>query len=280
MPELPEVETVRRTLEPRITGKTIDSFRLHWHRTLEHPSLDDFRDAVIGQPVSSVSRRAKLIVVHLQSGGAITIHLRMTGELLYRDDSTDLDPARDAYLRAVIGFTDGSELLFYDTRKFGKIAYRAEDQLLQLGLRYGIEPLESDFTPAKLAELLHTRRRQIKPLLLDQSIIAGLGNIYVDESLFRARIHPLQPSFGIDAERIVALHTAIVDVLTTAIELQGTTFRDYRSGLGERGENQTRLRVYGLKPGSPCPECGTPLERLVVGQRGSIFCPNCQRLNE
>ena len=203
----------------------------------------------------------------------------MTGELLYRSDSgSSRDSSRDPYLRAMFEFIDRSDLLFYDTRKFGKIAYRTPEELVMFGSRYGVEPLEPEFTVDRLTDLLRTRRRQIKPLLLDQGIIAGLGNIYVDESLFRARIHPLQPSYDIETERISALHSAIVEVLSTAVALQGTTFRDYRSGLGETGTNQSRLRVYGLKPGSPCPACGTPVERLVVGQRGSIFCPNCQQL--
>ncbi|HYI16396.1 MAG TPA: DNA-formamidopyrimidine glycosylase [Thermomicrobiales bacterium] len=279
MPELPEVETVRRTLDPLLRGRTIAGFTLNWHRTLEHPTLEAFEYSVVGGLVSDVSRRGKLILIRLLTGGAITVHLRMTGELLFRPDArTVRNSTRDAYLRAELSFTDGSELLFYDTRKFGKIAYRSPDELLGLEARLGVEPLEPDFTADILAALLLARRRQIKPLLLDQAVIAGLGNIYVDESLFRSRIHPLQLSSELGAISIDALHTAIVDVLSTAVALHGTTLRDYRSGLGEPGENQSRLRIYGLKPGTPCPDCGSPLERLVIGQRGSIFCPNCQLL--
>jgi len=279
MPELPEVETVRRTLDPLLRGRTIAGFTLNWHRTLEHPTLEAFEYSVVGGQVSGVSRRGKLILIRLSTGGAITVHLRMTGELLFRPDARTIrNSTREAYLRAEFSFTDGSELLFYDTRKFGKIAYRSPDELLGLEARLGVEPLEPDFTADILAALLLARRRQIKPLLLDQAVIAGLGNIYVDESLFRSRIHPLQLSSELGAISIDALHTAIVDVLSTAVALHGTTLRDYRSGLGEPGENQSRLRIYGLKPGTPCPDCGSPLERLVIGQRGSIFCPNCQLL--
>jgi formamidopyrimidine-DNA glycosylase len=279
MPELPEVETVKRTLDPLLRGRTIADFTLHWHRTLEQLTLDLFTASVIGTTITDITRRGKLIVMHIDSGGAITIHLRMTGELLFRPDAnSERNAVRETYVRAAFAFTDGGELLFYDTRKFGKIGYRTPEELIALDARLGAEPLETDFTAERLAAILLARRRQIKPLLLDQAIIAGLGNIYVDESLFRSRIHPLQLSSDIDNDRIVALHAAIVDVLSTAVALHGTTLRDYRSGLGEPGENQTRLRVYGLKPGSPCPDCGSPLERLVIGQRGSIFCPNCQPL--
>ncbi len=277
MPELPEVETVRRTLDPLLRGRTVAGFTLGWHRTLEHPSLEGFNQAVIDGTVKEVSRRGKLIVIRLSGGGGITVHLRMTGELLFRPDaSVERSSNREAYLRASFSFTDGSELLFYDTRKFGKIAYRSPDELASLESRLGVEPLVAEFTTESLTEILRSRRRQMKPLLLDQSVIAGLGNIYVDESLFRSRIHPLELSPDIDDARIESLHAAIVEVLSTAVALHGTTFRDYRSGLGQPGENQSRLQIYGLKPGTPCPDCGSPLERLVIGQRGSIFCPNCQ----
>ncbi|MEX1157367.1 MAG: DNA-formamidopyrimidine glycosylase [Thermomicrobiales bacterium] len=277
MPELPEVETVCRTLDPLLRGKTISAFWLGWHRTLERPTLDLFNTAVVGATIESVSRRAKLILITLSNCGAVTIHLRMTGELLFRPTSdADRNAEREPYLRAVFSFSDGSELLFYDTRKFGKIAYRAPNELAALDAGYGSEPLDPAFTSERLASILRAHRRQTKPLLLDQSVIAGLGNIYVDEALFRSRIHPLQLSSEIDDAHIRALHAAIVEILSTALALHGTTLRDYRSGLGEPGQNQSRLLVYGLKPGTPCPVCGSPLERLVIGQRGSIFCPNCQ----
>lgn len=277
MPELPEVETVRRTLAPLLGGQTIAAFVLFWHRTLAYPSLDHFAGSIVGTTIVDVERRGKLIIIRLDNEGAVTVHLRMTGELLFRSNTIiERDAARESHLRAEFSFADGSELLFYDTRKFGKIAYRSSSELAEIDRNLGDEPLDADFTTDRLVAILATHRRQIKPLLLDQSVIAGLGNIYVDESLYRARIHPLETSAEIDPTRVIALHHAIVDVLSTAVSLNGTTLRDYRSGLGEPGENQSRLRVYGLKPGTPCPDCGTPLERLVIGQRGSIFCPNCQ----
>ncbi len=277
MPELPEVETVCRTLEPLLTGKRFVAFELLWPRTLSHPDPGEFLRTISGQTIRRVRRRAKFIVIELSSGAAITVHLRMTGELLYRSSGLPLpEDRRDAYLRAACLFDDGSELLFYDIRKFGRITYLTPDQLVEFERGLGIEPLGTLFTPEWLTRQLGLRKRQMKPLLLDQTFIAGLGNIYVDESLFLAGVHPLTSSDAVTAERARNLHTAIVETLSGAVERKGTTLRDYRSGMGEPGENRSRLVVYGSKPGAPCPRCGTALERLVVGQRGSIFCPRCQ----
>lgn len=278
MPELPEVETVRRVLEPLLRGRTVEGVELRWERTLELP-LDLFRARVVGRKIEGVGRRGKLLLMQLDDGGTVTVHLRMTGELLFREDAgAERDARREPYLRALLSLSGGAELLFYDVRKFGRIGLLPAEGGTTLERRLGIEPLDEAFTPEALAALLRGRARRMKPLLLDQQVIAGLGNIYVDESLFRARIHPLLPARDVPDERVAALHRAIVDVLRTAVELQGTTLRDYRTGTGASGGNQTRLLVYGQRPGTPCPECGTPLERLVITQRGSIFCPNCQPL--
>ncbi|MGH9174594.1 MAG: bifunctional DNA-formamidopyrimidine glycosylase/DNA-(apurinic or apyrimidinic site) lyase, partial [Vicinamibacterales bacterium] len=279
MPELPEVETVARTLNPVLRGRVIAGFQLLWHRTLERPSLTAFIESVLGRSIDSVGRRGKLIVVRLSDGGSITIHLRMTGELLFRADHRLARPIeRESHLRARFEFADDSELVFYDTRKFGKITHLSAGELSEFDASLGAEPLAETFSAELLRTILEGRQRQIKALLLDQSVIVGLGNIYVDEALHRARIHPLHRSSKIDAERSNALHSAIVDILSTAISLQGTTLRDYRTGLGEPGENQDRLRIYGRKATTPCPDCGTPLERIVVGQRSTIYCPSCQPL--
>lgn len=276
MPELPEVETVRRTLDPLLRGRNIAGFELRWPRTIGDADPAAFASRIVGRTIVSVERRAKLIVIRLDDASAMTVHLRMTGELLFSDTPGSRAAEREPYLRALVTFADGSALLFYDTRKFGRIGWLPAGAEVELDTRYGVEPLASEFTPAALATLL-ARRRQIKPLLLDQTVIAGLGNIYVDEALHRARIHPLCPACDIDDAHRLALHAAIVDILSAAIAAHGTTFRDYRTGTGESGEFAQRLRVYGSKPGTPCPDCGTPLERLVVGQRGTVFCPHCQQ---
>jgi formamidopyrimidine-DNA glycosylase len=279
VPELPEVETVCRTLDPIVTGRRFATFELLWPRTLSHPDPGEFLQRIAGQTITSVRRRAKLIVVTLATGGVITVHLRMTGELLFRNAGFDTgENEKTPYLRAAFLFEEGSELLFYDIRKFGRIAYLTTTQYSELEDNLGIEPLNHSFTPEWLAHNLSRRKRQLKPLLLDQTFIAGLGNIYVDESLFLAGLHPLTRSDAVTSDQAEKLHAAIVDTLSGAVERRGTTLRDYRSGLGESGENRSRLVIYGSKPGAPCSRCGTALERLIVGQRGSILCPNCQPL--
>ena len=280
MPELPEVETVCRTLDVCLTGRSIVAFELFWPRTLATPDLGAFRAATVGQRVARVRRRAKLVVIELSSGDAITVHLRMTGELRFHDATIEPDEARLPYLRARFELSGGTRLFFYDTRKFGRIALTRATERERFFARYGAEPLEPAFTANALHALLHARQRQTKPLLLDQTVIAGLGNIYVDESLFASGIHPLQRSDLIDIHATHALHSAIQHILTEAIALRGSTFRDYRTGLGDIGGAQSRWLVYGQRPGTPCPRCGAPLERLVIGQRGSIFCPRCQQLRD
>lgn len=280
MPELPEVETVCRTLDPVLTGKRFVSFELLWPRTLAYPDETAFLRHIAGENVLGVHRRAKFIVIELSCRAAITIHLRMTGELLYRPSGAATGDFQDTiHLRAAFLFDDGSELLFRDVRKFGRISYFTHEQLSILNDELGIEPLDVSFTPEWLELNLRKRKRQLKPLLLDQTFIAGLGNIYVDESLFLASLHPLTRSDTIISAQAGELHRAIVHTLTGAVERRGTTLQDYRSGMGEPGENKSSLRIYGSRPGSPCPRCGVGLERLVIGQRGSIFCPSCQPIS-
>lgn len=276
MPELPEVETVCRTLAPHITGRAIVAFEFNWPKTLGHPDPETFGRGVLQVPISAVTRRAKYILLHLETGSAITVHLRMTGQLLHvpAGEARENDP----YERAGFLLNDGSSLSFSDIRKFGRITWLTPGELERFSSLLGVEPLSESFTPAWLQENLRSRQRQIKPLLLDQTFIAGLGNIYVDESLFIAGIHPLTRSNQIPEDRAKRLHSAIVETLSEAISRQGTTLRNYRTGLGEEGENQHFLRIYGAKAGSPCSECGTPVERFIVGQRGTVFCPTCQPL--
>lgn len=279
MPELPEVETVCRTLRPYLCGRVIEDFELRWRRTLANDCQQAFEERVIGNSIADVTRRGKLVVLVLGSGDWITIHLRMTGELLFREDrSVARTPEREPYLRAIFALSHNAELDFYDTRKFGRITLVNKVELIRLDNELGLEPLSPTFTVDALAHILQ-RRRRLKSLLLDQTAIAGLGNIYVDEAMFRSGTHPLRPANELQHAEIVRLHSAIIDVLTMAVESRGTTLRDYRSGLGEQGTNQERLLVYGKKLGSPCSVCGTPLERMTIGQRTTIYCPTCQPLN-
>ncbi len=276
MPELPEVETVRRTLEPHLTGKCIESFDLLWPRTLADLEPEEFRRRVLGRKIVGVGRRAKLVVLQLDSGDWITIHLRMTGELLYHaPGSPPRDPERDRYLRAAFGLSRGAGLLFYDTRKFGRITLCPAELIDELDTSLGIEPLDEGFTTVELARVLR-RRRRLKSLLLDQRMIAGLGNIYADEALFAARLNPLRPADSLTDAEVAALRDAVVNILSAAVAGRGTTLRDYRSGLGEPGTNQHRLNVYGRPAGSPCVRCGAPIERIIVDQRSTTYCPSCQ----
>jgi formamidopyrimidine-DNA glycosylase len=276
VPELPEVETVCRTLAPIVTGRSIRSFELLWPRTIWPHDRAGFVSRIAGKQVTRVSRRAKLIVLDLDDGSAITVHLRMTGELLWLASGSNPDEHRLLHLRAEFRLDDGSGLLFLDTRKFGRINHLEPDAVESMNTSFGIEPLADEFTADWLHGHLGNRHRQLKPLLLDQRFIAGLGNIYVDEALFVAGLHPLTRSHLITRDQAESLRNAVVSVLGSALDRRGTTLRDYRSGLGQPGDNVSYLQVYGKKPGSPCPRCGTGLSRLVVGQRGSIFCPVCQ----
>jgi formamidopyrimidine-DNA glycosylase len=276
MPELPEVETICTTLKPLLEGHTIESADVRWERTIAHPDPESFRSQIRGQTIASVERRAKLIVMTLESGGVVTVHLRMTGELRFIPAGVLWPPSDDLYVRLRLSFSDRSRLDFSDVRKFGRVELLSTAEYRIVAEALGAEPLASAFTTDALAEILGARNRQIKPLLLDQRVIAGIGNIYADEALFRAGIHPLASSSTIPALHVARLHDAITAVLTEAISNRGTTLRDYRSGLGDPGDNQSRLLVYGKPAGSPCVVCESPLVRIVVAQRGTVFCPMCQ----
>lgn len=274
MPELPEVETIARKLGPELTGRTIREADLRWSRTLATPSPKKFREQVTGQKIMGVSRRAKYFILHLSSlrpgsGQAFTllIHLRMSGDLLVRN-STIRPEKHD---RLVLKLSGGKSLAFNDTRKFGRVWLTAEPEEI-LG-RLGPEPLGADFTPEWLYAALRGKRRQLKPLLLDQTFLAGLGNIYTDEALHIAKLHPLGMSDSVSLKQARALHEAIRRVLEEGIRRNGASIDWVYRG----GEFQNYFRVYD-REGEPCPVCGTQIQRLVVGQRGTHICPKCQVL--
>ena len=277
MPELPEVETVRRTLQRLVVGECIVGIDINWHRTLVNDS-EPLRQRLQGACIIEVDRRAKLILLRLNTGDSLSVHLRMTGELLVLEEGEPADEARQKHLSAVLRFASGRALHFYDTRKFGRWQIILPDGHTDVDARFGIEPLSDAFSADWMMNMLVTRKRMMKPLLLDQTVIAGIGNIYADEALHRAGVHPLTRSDTVDQTHAACLHEAIRTVLATAIEHRGTTLRDYRTGDGASGENQARLQVYGRGAGAPCYTCGTALVRLVVGQRGTMLCPTCQPL--
>lgn len=264
MPELPEVETIARRLEPQLVGRTIKSADLHWARTLAMPSSEKFKEQVQGQKIKEVTRRAKYFVLRLSSFDLL-IHLRMSGDLYIRDGTT----APEKHDRLALQLSGNKILVFNDTRKFGRVWLTADPQEV-LG-KLGPEPLGADFTPQWLYASLQKKHRQLKPLLLDQSFLAGLGNIYTDEALHIAKLHPLGMSDSVSLKQARALHEAIRKVLQEGIKRNGASIDwAYRGG-----EFQNYFRVYD-REGKPCEACGTPIQKLVVGQRGTHICPNCQ----
>lgn len=275
MPELPEVETVRRSLIPVVLQKPIKSVDVYYERILQHIQAQGFRDQLLGRRFLDLSRRGKYLVFQLEGELELVAHLRMTGRLIYYSDSSI---ARAKHTSVIFGFGSGGELRFEDVRKFATLDLVKAGEYEQIkGLaQLGIEPLSEDFTLRVFQEIIENRTAKIKGLLLDQSKIAGLGNIYADESLFLARIHPERPAHSLKKAETKRLHQAIKGVLAEAIEGQGTTLRDYRTGYGREGSFQNKLQIYGKK-GEKCPRCGVDLEHKKVAGRTSHYCPACQR---
>lgn len=261
MPELPEVETVLRTLAPKIVGRTIRRAQFLAPRAAGG-RVQELEAALTGQTIQAAGRHGKHLLLETGSG-QLDIHLRMTGKLL-------LDAEITPYSRAVFDL-DGITLVFEDVRQFGLMVWRSREQAaLALG------PDALTLTAESFVERLRAKRGRTKPLLLNQQWISGLGNIYVDEALFRAGIHPLAVAQKISRRRALALHTAIVDVLTAAIAAGGSSISDYVDAEGRSGSFQKSHQVYG-RAGLPCVVCGSPIRRMVVGQRGTHYCSRCQK---
>lgn len=274
MPELPEVETIVRALRlgerggVPLLGRTFAEARVLWARTVSQPNAADFAVRLVGQRVENIDRRGKFIVLHLSHDTLLT-HLRMSGDLRVEPDL--LEPA--PHDRVLLVCEDGLRLAFNDPRKFGRMWLTDNPDEILGGL--GPEPLSEQFTPALLYDALHARKRQLKPLLLDQSFLAGLGNIYTDEALHLARLHPRQLSDAITPAQTEELLNAIRTVLQEGIDRNGASIDWVYRG----GDFQNHFRAY-QRTGQPCPVCGTSIERSLVGQRGTHFCPTCQRLSE
>ncbi len=267
MPELPEVETIRRSLAPAIEGRRIDSVVFHWPRTCVG-DVDETVAQLDGQRIEKLERHGKYLLFRLHKNrrsSMLVIHLRMTGNLLLNGE-----PGR--FTRAEMFLEGGVRLVFHDIRKFGRWQWSAElpTRLAELGP----EPLEIQVDA--FVERLRARKARLKALLLDQEFLRGLGNIYADEALFRARLHPEQPGSSVGPGKARKLHRAIREVLRDAIAAGGSSVNNYVDSLGSRGYFQLQTRVYG-KAGKPCWTCGTPLQRILVAQRSTHFCPRCQR---
>lgn len=304
MPELPEVEYTARQLRASVVGATIQEACVFWERTIGYPALPDFLAQVAERRIEGVRRRGKFLLLNLSGDLLLTVHRRMTGNFLLLPPGWEIDTSlrerdraawntrgpqfrlpeqyssysREAqYCRACLILSDGRCLLFTDLRKFGRIELWPREREEEALAGLGPEPLDAEFSVERFAEALARRKTGIKQALLDQSIVAGVGNIYADEALFYAGIHPLRRTDSLTLEEIGRLREGVVSVLTLGIEHGGTSFNNYRDLWGEAGENYNHVRVYHQE-GKPCPRCGSLIERSVIAQRSTHFCPHCQKL--
>jgi formamidopyrimidine-DNA glycosylase len=287
VPELPEVETVCRQLEPEIEGRRIERLEVYDERWCRPTPPADLEVAVVGRQIEALGRRGKYLLLALDGGQTLVMHLRMTGNLVLVDDGDALDPSEgrrlyegerstsERHLRARFGLDDGRELWFTDPRRFGE-AFLIDDAALgERFARLGVEPLSADFTPEALGAIAAGRTAPLKSFLLDQSGIAGVGNIYADEALFRARLHPLSPAGSMRPEHHAALRDGVVAALEAGIAGGGASIDDYRDGRGERGRMQEDFLVH-TRVGEECPRCDGTIQRIVVSGRSTYFCPACQ----
>ncbi len=274
MPELPEVETVRRTLEALVLHKTIASVEVRWANMIKQPDdIEQFKDALIGQTIHELKRRGKFLIFVLDDVTMVS-HLRMEGRYGLYQEGDDLSP----HTHVIFTFTDKSELRYQDVRKFGTFhIYKKgmEEQALPLS-QLGVEPFSADFSIDLLRQAFQKTTRNVKVVLLDQKTVVGLGNIYVDEALFRSAIHPQRAASSLTDEELTRLHESIVSTLQQAVDVGGSSIKSYVNGQGEMGMFQQQLHVYGRKE-EPCHTCGTLITRIVVGGRGTHFCYNCQK---
>ncbi|MBT2638518.1 DNA-formamidopyrimidine glycosylase [Bacillus sp. ISL-39] len=276
MPELPEVETVRRTLEVLTIGKEIKEVSVFWPKMIKTPDeVEQFNDALKGQTIKEVGRRGKFLILYTEYF-ALVSHLRMEGKY----GVFNAEEPVEKHTHVIFHFTDGTQLRYKDVRKFGTMHLyeKGKEFETQPLADLGPEPFSEDFTVEWLSEKLKKTNRKIKPALLDQKILVGLGNIYVDEALFRAKIHPERIANSLSPEEEAVLYREIVSTLSEAVEKGGSTIRSYVNSQGQIGMFQLQLYAYGRR-GEPCKVCGTPLEKTVVGGRGTHYCPSCQKLN-
>ncbi|RFU67745.1 DNA-formamidopyrimidine glycosylase [Bacillus sp. V59.32b] len=277
MPELPEVETIRRTLEQLVIGKSIQEVSVFWPKIIKAPEqVEQFQDALKGETIREIGRRGKFLIFYLDHYAMVS-HLRMEGKYgVFAHEEP-----YDKHTHVIFSFTDGTELRYRDVRKFGTMHLfaKGEEQTNLPLLHLGPEPMSEEFTVKHLTEKLSKTNRKIKPVLLDQTVVVGIGNIYVDEALFRSGIHPERIATSLTSAEIKSLHKEIIDTLSEAVEKGGSTIRSYVNSQGQIGMFQLELLVYGRK-GEECKRCGTPLEKQVVGGRGTTFCPSCQRINK
>lgn len=276
MPELPEVETVRRGLLKIAKGRKIQAIDVYYGKTITN-DVEKFRQALIGQTITDVDRRGKYLLFRFTNNLTMVSHLRMEGKYFNQPIGGPIDK----HTHVVFEFTDGSELCYHDTRKFGRMTLvKTGDEMSVGGLKtIGPEPTASDFTLPYFKSILAKSRGKIKPFLLNQHHVAGLGNIYADEVLWMSKINPEQPANSLTDQQVVALHDNIIKELAKAIEYKGTTVHSFTNAFGDAGAFQNQLNAYG-HAGDHCPRCGTKMVKIKVAQRGTTFCPHCQPLEQ
>ena len=288
MPELPEVETIRIGLAKLLPGLVIKDVAHDWHKSFPNAPADVAR-FMVGAEIESVNRRAKVLIINLSTKYSLIIHLKMTGQLVYvgkkrfgaGHPTADLVgglPSKSTHV--IIDFTDGSQLFFNDQRKFGWMRLMPTVEIAEIDFfkKVGPEPLEADFTASKFIErVARPSSRSVKTVLLDQTIIAGVGNIYADEALWAAKIHPATPVNSLSRAKLVALYDGLTSVLRLSIEKGGSTDKNYVDAEGKKGSYLTFANVF-RRNGQPCPRCGMIIEKTRVAGRGTHFCPTCQKL--
>jgi len=274
VPELPEVETIVADLRPHLVGRTIVRCELSFPTIVRHPEPEEFVDAVTGMKIESVGRRGKYILIHLSSDVVLVVHLGMSGQLRLVDEVAPLEK----HTHAIFFLEDGRQLRYRDPRRFGRLLLGTEDALLTAKKmpRLGPEPIDPDYVAEQLYRELRRRRAPLKAVLLDQTAIAGVGNIYADESLHRARLRPTLLANTVSKRSARRLHEALRESLVLAIANRGSSVDTYRDAWGEVGGQQERLLVYG-RAGEPCFNCGRPLSSVRIAGRTTVFCRRCQR---
>ena len=273
MPELPEVETVRSRLAPALQGRRFEHVEITDPRLTRPDDPFEVARELHGERVTKVDRRGKYLIVRFESGRALLIHLRMTGSLRHAKAG---DLPEDPHRRAVVNLDDGSEVAYRDVRRFGTwLLLEPSEVDAYIDARVGPEPLAAAWKASHLAEKLEHRRAPIKAAILDQRTVAGVGNIYADEALWRARVHPLTPANELTLDEVKAVHKGIRASLQAGVRRQGSTLRDYQLPDGSSGTAQDRFKVYG-RAGLPCERCGTPIDKIRVAGRGTYYCPHCQ----
>ena len=275
MPELPEVETIRRALAPSLEGRTLERLEILDPRWCEPAAPENLSAAVDGRTVERVGRRGKYLIFELSDDVHLVMHLRMTGNILVVPKGGG---GPDRHVRVRFHFDGSRDAVFTDPRRFGTGVVLNGTPALEayFSARLGVEPLSPEFTDAALRELARGRRAPVKAFLLSQERLAGVGNIYADEALFRARIHPLRPVGALRRPQIAALREAVIESLNAGIDARGATIDDFRNPDGAAGTFQNRFRVYG-RAGEPCPRCGRTISKIRVAGRGTYLCANCQR---